>query len=69
MKHCLNPECNKEIPETKIDTLGRHNSRTSNYCDNKNKCRNLHLRKVIHPDYYKEYYKNNKEKYKKEREG
>jgi len=64
MKHCLNPECNKEIPETKIDSKGRKNTRTSSYCSSY--CRNLHLRKYIHPDYYKVYYAQNKEKYRKD---
>ena len=61
MKHCLN--CDKLIPAIKFDTLGRRNTRTSKYCNNNNYCRNLYLRKVTHPDYYKNYYLNNKEKY------
>jgi hypothetical protein len=65
-KYCL--YCRKEIPSIKIDSLGRHNTRTSKFCDNNNKCRNLYLRKVQHPDYYKIYYKNNKEKYKAKNE-
>lgn len=63
MKQCKNPECNKLIPETKIDSLGRHNTRTSDFCDNNNYCRNIYFRKIQDPDYYKNYYKNNKDKY------
>lgn len=62
-KYCLN--CGKEIPTVKTDTFGRVNTRVSKFCENgTNFCRNMHMRKVVHPDYYKEYYKNHPEKYK-----
>jgi hypothetical protein len=66
IKKCKNPGCNKLIPSIKIDTLGRINSRTSNYCSDY--CRNKYLTTITHPNYFKEYYQNNKEKYYVKRE-
>jgi len=66
IKKCKNPGCNKIIPSTKTDTLGRLNTRTSDYCSDY--CRNKYLTTVTHPDYFKKYYKENKERYGKRKE-
>ena len=60
-KFCL--ACGAKIPKFKIDKLGRRQTRTSNYCDNNKKCRN---RKVYenNPDYQRQYYNKNKDKFK-----
>ena len=60
MKHCLNIKCNKEIPEVKIDTFGRKNTRTSKFCSDR--CRGIYFRKVQQPDYYRRYYANTRAK-------
>jgi len=62
-KPCLN--CGKPIPTVKYDTFGRRNTRTSRFCDNKGYCRSVYFRKIMKPDYYKEYYQNNRFRYKK----
>ncbi|MBA7709153.1 hypothetical protein ES703_118065 [subsurface metagenome] len=66
MKLCLN--CGKPIPKIKYDTLGRKNTRTSNYCNNNKKCRNAYLRKrnpKKYHDYMQKYYLDHPEKFKR----
>lgn len=63
-------ECGKSIPKIKIDTLGRKNTRTSNYCNNNRRCRNNYLRKhnlKKYQDYMKDYYKKHPEKFLKKK--
>ena len=55
--------CGQEIPTVKFDTFGRRNTRTSDFC-NKNHASSYF--RLTHPDYYKTYYKNNKDKYGKQ---
>ena len=64
-------ECGKPIPKIKIDTLGRKNTRTSDYCNNNRKCRNKYLRKQDpkkFKDYMKKYYLKYPEKFLKKKE-
>ena len=54
MKFCK--FCGRPIPKIKIDIVGRKNTRTSDYCNNNQKCRNNYLRKQ-NPKKYKNYMK------------
>ena len=60
-KFCL--ACGAKIPKFKIDKLGRRQTRTSNYCDNKKKCRNAKVYEN-NPGYQKDYYAKNKDRFK-----
>ena len=53
--------CNAPIPKVKIDTKGRKNTRTSDYCNNKGYCRNKYLTTKTYPDYFKKYYQTHKD--------
>ena len=64
MKHCLN--CGKPIPKVKYDSLGRKNTRTSNYCNNNKLCRNAYIRNHNRKKYKKymaKYYLDHPEKF------
>ena len=57
--------CGKKIQAIQTDTLGRVTTHTSDYCGNY--CRNKYLTTHTHPGYFKDYYKNNPEKYIKQK--
>jgi hypothetical protein len=62
VKFCLN--CGGVIPKIKYDSLGRRNTRTSNYCDNNNLCRNQFIiakDPEKHKNYMKDYYREHPE--------
>jgi hypothetical protein len=62
VKYCKN--CGKPIPRIVIDRLGRRTTHTSDFCKNRKKCLNEYVTKILHPNYDKEYYQRNKDKFK-----
>ena len=63
MKKCKN--CDVVLPQRTVDSVGRKLGRVSPFCSKK--CADEFFKKT-HPDYFGDYYQNNKDKYKKESE-
>ncbi len=63
-ERCTNKKCLKLIPEVRLDSLGRHLTKSTKYCCKK--CRNDDIKEqnqAFYKKYYKKYYQENKERY------